>query len=127
MGRLHQYPAHFGRDRRAQLVLGVECVRHLAFVRRRPAVTAIPRSDEAHTHPHAMAGLSHGEVDDILALLMQLNEYGVTIIMIEHIMRAVMSFSTRIAVLVAGQKIADGAPQEVMARADVRQAYTGVV
>ena len=41
----------------------------------------------------AMAGLSHSEVDDILALLLQLNEQGITIILIEHIMRAVMSFS----------------------------------
>ena len=59
----------------------------------------------------AMAGLSHGEVDDILALLLQLNEQGVTIIMIEHIMRAVLAFSQRLVVLVAGRKIADGDPQ----------------
>ena len=60
----------------------------------------------------AMAGLSHSEVDDILALLMRLNEHGITIILIEHIMRAVMSFSQRLAVLVAGRKIADGKPDE---------------
>ena len=40
----------------------------------------------------AMAGLSHGEVDDILALVAALNDDGVTIIMIEHIMRAVLQF-----------------------------------
>ena len=40
----------------------------------------------------AMAGLSHGEVDDILALLLRMNEAGVTVIMIEHIMRAVLHF-----------------------------------
>ena len=56
----------------------------------------------------AMAGLSHQEVDDILALLMRLNGQGVTIIMIEHIMRAVLAFSQRLVVLVAGRKIADG-------------------
>ena len=38
-----------------------------------------------------MAGLSHAEVDDILALLLRLNEQGITVILIEHIMRAVMS------------------------------------
>jgi ABC-type branched-subunit amino acid transport system ATPase component len=58
----------------------------------------------------AMAGLSHSEVDDIVALLITLNERGVTIIMIEHIMRAVMSFSQRLVVLVSGKKIADGKP-----------------
>jgi branched-chain amino acid transport system ATP-binding protein len=73
----------------------------------------------------AMAGLSHGEVDDILALLMQLNEHGVTIIMIEHIMRAVLAFSQRLVVLVAGRKIADGDPQAVVRQPDVVQAYLG--
>jgi branched-chain amino acid transport system ATP-binding protein len=73
----------------------------------------------------AMAGLSHGEVDDILALLMQLNGQGVTIIMIEHIMRAVLAFSQRLVVLVAGRKIADGNPQAVIRQPDVVQAYLG--
>jgi len=54
------------------------------------------------------AGLSASEVDDILALLSGLKEQGVAVIMIEHVMRAVMKFSERIAVLVAGRKIADG-------------------
>ena len=62
----------------------------------------------------AMAGLSHSEVDDIIALLIRLNEQGITIIMIEHIMRAVMSFSQRLVVLVSGRKIADGKPDAVM-------------
>ncbi len=73
----------------------------------------------------AMAGLSHTEVDEILALLMQLNEQGVTIIMIEHIMRAVLAFSQRLVVLVAGRKIADGDPQAVVRQQDVVQAYLG--
>jgi branched-chain amino acid transport system ATP-binding protein len=58
----------------------------------------------------AMAGLTHSEVEEILALLVRLNEQGVTIILIEHIMRAVMSFSRRLVVLVSGRKIADGRP-----------------
>jgi branched-chain amino acid transport system ATP-binding protein len=73
----------------------------------------------------AMAGLSHQEVNDILALLMKLNAQGVTIIMIEHIMRAVLAFSQRLVVLVAGRKIADGTPQEVIRQSDVVAAYLG--
>ena len=58
----------------------------------------------------AMAGLSQSEVKDIVALLIRLNERGITIILIEHIMAAVMSFSQRLVVLVSGKKIADGSP-----------------
>ena len=73
----------------------------------------------------AMAGLSHGEVDDILALLLRMNEAGVTVIMIEHIMRAVLHFSQRLVVLVAGRKIADGNPPEVVRNPEVERAYLG--
>jgi branched-chain amino acid transport system ATP-binding protein len=86
------------------------------------AVASAPRllfADEA------MAGLSPSEVEEILVVLFRLNEQGITIVLIEHIMRAVMSFSTRLVVLVAGQKIADGAPQEAMRNPEVERAYLG--
>ena len=72
-----------------------------------------------------MAGLSSGEVDELLEILFRLNQDGVTIIMIEHIMRAVMRFSQRIVVLDAGKKIADGEPDSVVADPDVERAYLG--
>ena len=72
-----------------------------------------------------MAGLSHSEIEDIIALLLRLNEQGVTVIMIEHIMRAVMRFSQRLAVLVSGRKIADGIPENVVNNPEVVSAYLG--
>jgi branched-chain amino acid transport system ATP-binding protein len=73
----------------------------------------------------AMAGLSQSEVSDIVALLIRLNERGITVILIEHIMRAVMSFSQRLVVLVSGRKIADGRPDEVIRDPEVERAYLG--
>jgi branched-chain amino acid transport system ATP-binding protein len=73
----------------------------------------------------AMAGLSQSEVTDIVALLIRLNERGITVILIEHIMRAVMSFSQRLVVLVSGRKIADGRPDDVIRDPEVERAYLG--
>jgi branched-chain amino acid transport system ATP-binding protein len=86
------------------------------------ALAAKPRllvSDEA------MAGLSSAEVDEILEILLALNARGVAVIMIEHIMRAVMRFSQRVIVLDAGEKIAEGTPDEIVKNPDVERAYLG--
>jgi len=94
-------------------------MRKLELARAMAAKPKLLISDEA------MAGLSASEVDDILALLFQLKEQGVAVIMIEHVMRAVMKFSDRVAVLVAGRKIADDNPRAIVANADVIKAYLG--
>ena len=74
----------------------------------------------------AMAGLSSSEVDDILKILIALNEATkITIIMIEHIMRAVMSFSERVVCLDAGKVIANATPDEVIKTPAVEKAYLG--
>jgi branched-chain amino acid transport system ATP-binding protein len=73
----------------------------------------------------AMAGLSESEIDDILALLFALNEAGVAIIMIEHIMHAVMRFSQRVICLETGRVIAEGSPAEIVKNPMVQKAYFG--
>jgi len=86
------------------------------------AMAARPRlliSDEA------MAGLSGSEVDEVLAILFKLNEAGITIIMIEHIMQAVMRFSQRIICLDAGRIICEGTPEAIGKDSGVQRAYLG--
>lgn len=86
------------------------------------AMAARPRlliSDEA------MAGLSGSEVDEVLEILMKLNARGITIIMIEHIMQAVMRFSQRVVCLDAGRIICEGTPESIVRNADVQKAYLG--
>ena len=94
-------------------------MRKLELARAMAARPKLLISDEA------MAGLSHAEVDDILAILFGLSERGITIIMIEHIMRAVMRFSERIVVLDAGELIAEGTPEEIVRNHAVEKAYLG--
>ncbi len=86
------------------------------------AMAARPRlliSDEA------MAGLSGSEVDEVLKILFDLNATGITIIMIEHIMQAVMRFSQRVVCLDAGKIICEGAPAEIVKNPEVQKAYLG--
>ncbi|HXJ82751.1 MAG TPA: ABC transporter ATP-binding protein [Candidatus Methylomirabilis sp.] len=94
-------------------------MRKLELARAMAARPSLLISDEA------MAGLSSSEVDDLLTILLRLNEAGTTVIMIEHIMRAVMRFSQRIAVLDAGEKIAEGPPAEILNNKAVERAYLG--
>jgi branched-chain amino acid transport system ATP-binding protein len=73
-----------------------------------------------------MAGLSSVEVDEVLGIVLRLNEQGMTVIMIEHIMRAIMRFSERVVCLDAGRIMAEGPPQQIASDATVRRIYLGV-
>ena len=72
-----------------------------------------------------MAGLTPTEVDEALELLRKIRDRGVTIFMVEHIMRAVMTICNRVVMLNYGEKIAEGSPGEVTGNSEVIKAYLG--
>jgi branched-chain amino acid transport system ATP-binding protein len=72
-----------------------------------------------------MAGLNPSEIDQAVALVGKLSQRGLTIVIVEHVMRAIMSVARHIVVLDHGQKIAEGSPREVVANGDVIRAYLG--
>ena len=72
-----------------------------------------------------MAGLNPAEIDQAVALIERLSQRGLTIVIVEHVMRAIMAVARIIVVLDHGQKIAEGKPEEVMANAEVIRAYLG--
>lgn len=72
-----------------------------------------------------MAGLNHREIEDTMTLFRNLREKGVTMMVVEHIMKALMGISDHVMVLSAGRKIAEGTPNEVICNEEVIEAYLG--
>jgi len=72
-----------------------------------------------------MAGLRPTEVDEMVGIIRNLRDSGITVFVIEHIMRAIMALSDWIVVIHFGQKIAEGAPEAVASDENVIKAYLG--
>jgi ABC-type branched-subunit amino acid transport system ATPase component len=72
-----------------------------------------------------VAGLSPPEIDEMMEAIRSLNASGLTLLVIEHVMRAVMGVSSRIVVLHYGKKLAEGPPAEIVANEQVIAAYLG--
>jgi branched-chain amino acid transport system ATP-binding protein len=72
-----------------------------------------------------MAGLNPSEIDQAVALIGRLSARGLTIVIVEHVMRAIMAVARHIVVLDHGQKIAEGTPREIVENPEVVRAYLG--
>ena len=109
------------------------------FEKRNAAATAITIADKKRlevsmalaTKPkllmldEAMAGLTPFELKEMMTLIRKVRENGITLVIVEHVMEAVMELSDRVIVITSGKKIVEGPPKEVVVNKEVIQAYLG--
>ncbi len=72
-----------------------------------------------------MAGLNHVEIDEVIEVIRKVRNEGISILVIEHVIKAIKSLSDRLLVLHHGEKIADGEPEAVLSNQAVVEAYLG--
>jgi branched-chain amino acid transport system ATP-binding protein len=97
----------------------------IAELKRLEIARALATEPKLLLFDEVMAGLRPAEVDDMVQIIKNLRAQGITIFVIEHIMRAIMALSDRIVVIHFGKKIAEGSPHEVASNENVIKAYLG--
>lgn len=133
----------FGRSRRSVAHARAEALDHLAFCGIDHLADLAPGTVNLHqrkflelaramaTRPRllmldeVMAGLNPGEIDESVAMIERIHDSGVTIIVVEHLMRVVTQLATRLVVLDQGEVLAQGAPDDVMRSREVIDVYLG--
>jgi branched-chain amino acid transport system ATP-binding protein len=97
----------------------------IAELKRLEIARALATEPKLLLFDEVMAGLRPAEVDEMVQIIKNLRDQGITIFVIEHIMRAIMALSDRIVVIHFGKNIAEGSPQEVASDENVIKAYLG--
>ncbi len=97
----------------------------LANQKRLEVAQALATNPELLMLDELMAGLTHTEVAQAIELVTRIRKMGITVIMIEHVMTAIMSVCERIMVLHHGEKIAEGTPKEIATSKKVIEVYLG--
>lgn len=97
----------------------------LGYLKRLELSRCLAMRPEVILSDEVLSGLSMAEIATMLPLLEKLQMDGITLVMIEHRLRELLSIANRIMVMNFGRKIAEGQPEEVLARKEVREAYLG--
>jgi branched-chain amino acid transport system ATP-binding protein len=117
---------------RALKLTGLEAKRRVpahsasVFDRKRMMIaSALATEPELLMLDEPFGGLNHGEIDELMALIQQLHQTGLTILLIEHVMRALMALSQRVLIMHHGEKLVEGTPEEIRRNSEVIQVYLG--
>ena len=129
-GQTHKQAAHEVDEILEFVGLGDQGGRHvpdltLASQKRVEVARALATKPTLLMLDETMAGLNPTEVEEAMELVRKVRDSGITVIMIEHVMRAIMSICDRIVVLHHGAKIASGTPEEISTNKDVIEVYLG--
>lgn len=98
---------------------------NVASRKRLEIAKALAMNPEVVLFDEVMAGLNPNEVDQAVELIRQIRDRGISLLIIEHVMRAIKAISDRIFVLHHGEKIAEGTPDEIFSNDEVIKAYLG--